>query len=66
MKEITRIITAQITQVYKTSDDEAEARIKRDTDRETTRALESYLKDGFFNADDVKVEIKNFVMDWEA
>jgi len=60
MKEITRIITAQITVISKMSDDEADLFISHKEDAK--ELLENSLKEEC-NADDVIVEIKDFVMD---
>lgn len=61
MKEVTRIITAEITIIEKElTDGEAESieKTKQDAVESVTKAL----KDAY-NADDVKVVIKDFIRD---
>ena len=63
MKEITRIINAQITMIGKVSDKDADTIIKSKNDAEKNVAND--LK-RIYKADDVQVEIKDFVMGKEV
>lgn len=60
MKEITRIINAQVTIVEKMNDEEADNVVSSKDDAE--KVLEGILKKHFM-ADDVQVEIKDFMLD---
>ena len=60
MKEITRIINAQVTIIERMNDAEADNVVSSQKDVE--KYVENTLKK-HFNADDVQVEINDFVMD---
>lgn len=60
MKEITRIITAQITLIETMPDDDADAIIKA---KEVARANVTNDLKKMYKADDVKVDIQDFVLD---
>lgn len=65
MKENTRIITAKITQIYKDiPDDVMDEDIEKDRMVETRNRFVNMLKRDW-GADDVTVEIQNFVLDIE-
>lgn len=60
MKEITRIITAQITLIETMPDEDAETIIKAKEDAEKKFADDIKW---IYSADDVTVEIKDFVLE---
>lgn len=65
MKENTRIITAKITQIYKdVPDDLMDMDIEKDRTEETKNRFKDMFKRDW-GADDVTVEIQNFVLDIE-
>lgn len=65
MKENTRIITVKITQIYKNVPDELmDMDIEKDRTEETMNRFKNIFKRDW-GADDVTVEIQNFVLDIE-
>lgn len=62
MKEITRVVTANITFIQKMSDEEADQLLKLDKDPFTRRLLANRIKADLKNADHVEVtDIQDFV-----
>lgn len=62
MKEITRIIEAQVTVIDRMKDDDADMVVMSKKDAEKN-AKDALMK--MFSADDVQVEIHDFMMDKE-
>lgn len=63
MKEVTEIITAQIT-VIKKGVDESDVKVIEESKEEKQILIADALKN-FFGADDVTIEIKDFIIDEE-
>lgn len=61
MKEITRIIDVKITIIEKMTDEDADMIVLAKADAEAN--VKETLK-SLYEADDVQVEIKDFVADW--
>ena len=64
MKEVTTVVTIQITSITRHKDAHVERFIEENKKEENIREFESDLKEIFENADDVKVtNVQNFIMD---